>query len=35
MLTGLIPADEGAAEVFGIDIFNNMDEMRKQLGVCP
>lgn len=28
MLTGLIEATEGYAEVFGIDIFNNMDEMR-------
>lgn len=35
MLTGLIEATEGYAEVFGIDIFNNMDEMRKMLGVCP
>ena len=35
MLTGLIEATAGFAEVFGIDIFNNMDEMRKILGVCP
>jgi ATP-binding cassette subfamily A (ABC1) protein 3 len=35
MLTGLIEPNEGAAEVFDIDIFNNMDEMRKILGVCP
>jgi len=35
MLTGLIEPNEGCAEVFGIDIFNNMDEMRKILGVCP
>ena len=35
MLTGLIEANEGFAEVFGIDIFNKMDEMRKILGVCP
>ena len=35
MLTGLIEANAGFAEVFGIDIFNKMDEMRKILGVCP
>lgn len=35
MLTGLLEPDAGQAEVFGIDIFNNMDEMRKNLGVCP
>jgi ATP-binding cassette subfamily A (ABC1) protein 3 len=35
MLTGLIEPDAGHAEVFGIDIFNQMDEMRKNLGVCP
>mmetsp|Transcript_270 Transcript_270/g.475 ORF Transcript_270/g.475 Transcript_270/m.475 type:complete len:855 (-) Transcript_270:2340-4904(-) len=35
MLTGLITPTSGFAEVFGIDIFNNMDEIRKILGVCP
>jgi ABC-type multidrug transport system ATPase subunit len=35
MLTGLIEPTEGCAEVFGIDIFNNMNEVRKNLGVCP
>lgn len=35
MLTGLIEPDAGHAEVFGIDIFQNMDELRKNLGVCP
>jgi len=35
MLTGLIEANAGLAEVFGLDIFNNMDEMRRMLGVCP
>ena len=29
MLTGLIEANAGCAEVFGLDIFNNMDEMRR------
>jgi len=35
MLTGLLEPDAGQAEVFGIDIFGNMEEMRKNLGVCP
>ena len=35
MLTGLIEPNEGVAEVFGMDIFNQMDEVRQQLGVCP
>ena len=35
MLTGLIPPNEGVAEVFGTDIFGNMSEVRKYLGVCP
>jgi len=35
MLTGLIEANAGCAEVFGIDIFNDMDSMRSILGVCP
>jgi len=35
MLTGLIEPTNGAASVFGLDIFENMDEMRKILGVCP
>lgn len=35
MLTGLLEPSAGQASVFGIDIFNNMDEVRKNLGVCP
>jgi len=35
MLTGLFEPTEGRASVFGIDIFNEMDDMRKILGVCP
>ena len=35
MLTGLIEPNEGAAEVFGLDIFGQMGQVRKQLGVCP
>jgi len=35
MLTGLLEPTSGAAEVFGTNIFRNMDEVRKVLGVCP
>jgi ABC-type multidrug transport system ATPase subunit len=35
MLTGFLEPDEGHAEVFGINIFEKMDEVRKMLGVCP
>lgn len=35
MLTGLFEPNKGKANVFGIDIFNEMDDMRKILGVCP
>lgn len=35
MLTGLLKPSSGKAEVFGIDMFENMDEIRQMLGVCP
>lgn len=35
MLTGLLEPTAGTARVFGTDIFNNMEEVRKKLGVCP
>ena len=35
MLTGLFEATKGSASVYGVDIFEDMDEMRKILGVCP
>jgi ABC-type multidrug transport system ATPase subunit len=35
MLTGLFEPTKGKASVYGIDIFEEMDEMRKILGVCP
>ena len=35
MLSGLIQPSKGTATMNGIDIFKNMDEMRKMLGVCP
>ena len=35
MLTGLINSSEGSANLFGVDLFNRMDEARKTMGVCP
>ena len=35
MLTGLIEPTKGHAEVFGINIFEQMQEVRMMLGVCP
>lgn len=35
MLTGLIESSSGQAEVFGTDIFQEMDDVRHFLGVCP
>lgn len=35
MLTGLLEASSGAAEVFGHDLFNDMNTVRNFLGVCP
>jgi len=35
MLTGLFEPNSGKASVFGINIFDEMDDMRKILGVCP
>jgi ABC-type Na+ transport system ATPase subunit NatA len=35
MLTGLIDATSGMATVNGKDVFSEMSEIRKDLGVCP
>jgi len=35
MLTGLFGPTSGSAEVFGTDMFNDMQEVRKIMGVCP
>lgn len=35
MLTGLINNSAGDAKLFGLDMFSNMDEARKEMGVCP
>lgn len=35
MLVGLLPPTSGDALVFGKSILTNMEEIRRQLGVCP
>lgn len=35
MLTGLLSSSSGTAEVFGFDLFNEMQKVRSFLGVCP
>jgi len=35
ILTGLYKKTQGTATAFGIDIFWNMDEFWKILGICP
>jgi len=35
MLTGLIPPTGGKCQVFDRDLFSQMDEVRKNMGVCP
>ena len=35
MLTGLLEATSGNVELFGQDLFSNLDGARKDMGVCP
>lgn len=35
MLNGLITSTYGRAEVYGKDVFNEMDDVRRFMGVCP
>lgn len=35
MLTGLLSSTSGSAEVFGLDLFEDMSKVRSFLGVCP
>ena len=35
MLTGLINASKGTATCFNQDMFNNAEEVRKFMGICP
>ena len=35
MLSGLLPKTTGEASVFGVNLFEKMQEVRKFMGVCP
>ena len=35
MLTGLIKKSHGRAICYDVDVFENMDEIREFMGVCP
>jgi ATP-binding cassette subfamily A (ABC1) protein 3 len=35
MLSGFIDITHGSAEIFGLDVENQMDETRLSMGVCP
>ena len=35
MLTGLLTKTEGSAQIFGKDMFTQMDSVRQMMGVCP
>lgn len=35
MLTGLIKKSQGSAKAYGVDMFEEMDELREFMGVCP
>ena len=35
ILTGFIQPRSGKATVFGLEIFNEMEDFSKKLGVCP
>ena len=35
MLTGLLKKSLGSAKCYDVDLFNEMDEVREFMGVCP
>jgi len=35
VLTGILSANTGTAEILDYSIRDNMDEIRKRMGVCP
>lgn len=35
ILTGMYPSSGGTASCYGLDMFRDVDELRKNLGVCP
>jgi ABC-type multidrug transport system ATPase subunit len=34
-LTGLLKPTSGSANIFGIDVFEDQEYLREQMGVCP
>ena len=35
LLSGLFGNTKGDVNLFGLDLFSQMDEVRKTMGVCP
>ena len=35
MLMGVFPPSAGTAKILGLDILEDMDEIRKNIGMCP
>ena len=35
MITGLLEKTKGSGQVFNLDMFEQMDDVRKLMGVCP
>jgi ABC-type multidrug transport system ATPase subunit len=35
MLTGLLDISSGSAAAFGLDVEGSIEELRKDMGVCP
>lgn len=35
MLTGLLDISSGSAKAYGMDVENEVEEIRKFMGVCP
>lgn len=35
MLTGLIEKSQGGAKCYDVDLFEEMDEVREFMGLCP
>ena len=34
-LSGLVPATSGSARAFGVDIMQDVELLREELGLCP
>jgi len=35
MITGLFGATQGTTNIFGLDVEHDLEEVRKNMGVCP